>query len=166
MGSRGGTFSVRFKIVKGFANGGSYSEHVSTNILKSDYKLLKNIGIEFARMGENVRANPDLHVKSKEYDMVYGELKGTKYYGKNPDIAVGNKFYEVESFVPPISKRKANNMFTRGLSQSNNVVLNNNKGFTERYLKKMVYNRVRMGQNINEIWLYEKGKIRLLYKKQ
>ena len=63
-------------------------------------------------------------------------LKGTILV--SPDIKVGNKFYEVESFVPPISKRKANNMFTRGLSQSNNVVINNNKGFTERFLKKMV----------------------------
>jgi len=128
MGGRGGSFSVRFKIVKGFANGGSYSEHVSINKSKSDYKLLKNIGIAFAQMGENVKANPDLHVKSKEYDMVYGELKGTKYYGKNPDIKVGNKFYEVESYTRPFKKGKIRKMLNHGLAQSNNIVIDNTKG--------------------------------------
>ena len=32
--------------------------------------------------------------------------------------------------------------------------------------KRMIYKRVSIGQDINEVWLYEKGKVRLLYKKQ
>ena len=153
-------------IVKEFPNGGSYSEHIIINKSKSDYKLVKSIGIEFARMGENVKANPDLHVKSKEYDMVYGKLKGTKYYGKNPDLLVGNKYYEVESYTRPFKKGKIRKMLNHGLVQSNNIIIDNTKGSSERYIKKLIYNRIKLNQNVNEVWLYEKGKIRLLYKKQ
>ena len=152
--------------IKEFSNGGVYSEYKGIDKSKSDYKLVKNIGIEFARMGEEVKTTPKLHFKSIEYQQIYRLLIGTKYYGKCPDILVGSKFFEVESYVPPLSKRKVDNMFTRGLSQSNNIVIDNSKGITDRRLKKIINNRIRLGQNINEVWLYEKGKIRLLYKKQ
>ena len=57
-------------------------------------------------------------------------------------------------------------MIKNGLQQSENIIINNTKGASDKYILKLVNHRViRQRQDINEIWLYEKGKIRLLYKK-
>ena len=112
----------QYNFVKSFANGGIYCEHIGIDKEKADYKLVKNIGIEFAKMGEEVKANTEIHFKSAEYPKVFGLLLGTKYERKCPDLTVGIKFYEVKSFVPPMTKRSLSNMFSKALSQSNNIV--------------------------------------------
>jgi len=155
-----------FKTVKTFKGGGVYREHIAFDKKKSDYKVVKNVGIEFARLGQPVKAVPNLHFKSDEYKQIYSALEDTKYHKKCPDLLVGEIFYEVESYVPPFKKDKISGMFGKGLKQSPNIVINNNKGATDRYIKKIIYQRIAIGQNINEVWLYEKGRIRLLYKKQ
>ena len=151
-------------MIKKFANGGIYSEHVGIDKTGSDYKLVRHIGIEFARMGENVKAVPRLHFKSKEYYEVYSTLIGTRYERKCPDILAGNKFYEVESYTPPFKRDKISGMLGKGLRQSPNIVIDNNKGASDRIIKKAIFNRIRICQHIDEVWLYEKGKIRLLFK--
>ena len=155
-----------FKIIKTFKNRGIFKEHISIDKAQSDYAIVKNVGIEFARLGKSVEATPVLHFKSTEYTEIYSALEGTKYYRKCPDLIINGKFYEVEGFIPPFSKKKIKNMLTHGVLQSNNIVLNNNKGASDRYIIKLIYQRIRLGQDINEVWLYEKGKIRMLYKKQ
>ena len=153
-----------FRKVKEFASGGIYSEHINIDKEKSDYKLVKKIGIEFSKMGENVKTVPRLHYKSEEYNIIYGALIGTKYERKCPDILVGSKFYEVESYKPPFKRDKISGMFSNGLKQSPNIVINNNKGASDRIFKRTIHNRISIGQKINEVWLYEKGKIRMIYK--
>ena len=155
-----------FNVIKTFKNKGVYKEHISINKTLSDYKTVKNIGIEFARLGKEVKAVPVVHFKSPEYQKIYESLIGTKYYRKCPDLLIDEKFYEVENYLPPFNKDKINGMFTKGLKQSSNIVINNTKGASDRYIKKIIHQRIRIGQNIDEVWLYEKGKIRLLYKKQ
>jgi hypothetical protein len=154
------------KAVKSFNNGGTFSQYASVDKNKSDYKLVKNIGLEFARMGKTATATPQLHYKSESYKQVYGSLSGTKYYRKSPDLLVNGKFYEVESYKPPFKKEKIGGMLGKGLKQSPNIIINNTKGVSDRFIKKIIYQRIRLGQDVNEVWLYEKGKIRLLYKKQ
>ena len=155
-----------FKVIKTFENKGIYKEHVFINKTQSDYKIVKNIGIEFAHLGKEVKATPVVHFKSPEYQTIYKSLIGTKYYRKCPDLLIDDKFYEVENYLPPFNNDKINGMFTKGLKQSPNIIINNTKGASDRYIKKIIYKRIYIGQNIDEVWLYEKGKIRLFFKKQ
>ena len=157
---------LEFKTIKTFKNGGVFKEHTSIDKTQSDYTIVKNIGIEFARLGKLVEATPVLHFKSPEYAAIYGTLEGTKYYRKCPDLLIDGKFYEVENYLPPFTKDKVNGMFSRGLKQSSSIIINNTKGASDRYIKQLIYKRLHIGQNIDEVWLYEKGKIRLFYKKQ
>ncbi|MDO4725926.1 MAG: phage minor head protein [Porphyromonadaceae bacterium] len=152
-----------FKKVKEFKNGGAYFEHEQVDRQSGDYKMIKRIGGEFARMGMVAKATPKLHFKGPEYKAVYGSLIGTKYERKCPDLLVDGKFYEVESFIPPFSKRKMGNMIKKGLLQSDRIIINNTRGCSDRYIKKLIVDRIKKGQNIKEVWIYNKGKIRLLH---
>jgi hypothetical protein len=97
---------------------------------------------------------------------VFGQLKGTKYERKCPDLIADGVFYEYESFVPPFKKEKTGNMLSKGLKQSSYVIINNNKGASDRFIKKNIFDRIKLGQIVDEVLIYEKGKIRLFYKKQ
>ena len=125
--------------------------------------MIKRVGVEFARMGMVAKATPKLHFKDPEYKVIYGSLIGTKYERKCPDLLVDGKFYELESYVPPFSKRKMGNMIKNGLKQSNYIIINNTKGCSDRYIKRLLEIH-RKQTSVKEVWLYEKGKIRLLYK--
>ena len=58
-------------------------------------------------------------------------------------------------------------MTSKGLKQSSRIIINNNKGASHRIIRRNIYNRaVLEKQNIDEVWIYEKGKVYLLYKKQ
>ena len=57
-------------------------------------------------------------------------------------------------------------MLKRGFSQSSYVIIDNNKGASDRYIIKLTHQRSKLRQDINEVWVYEKGKARMLYKKQ
>ena len=112
---------------------------------KDDYKDLKSISRYFASKGDNVKITTDIHFKDIKYKEVFGGLIGTKYERKCPDLIINGKYYEYESFTPPISKRNFSNMFTRGLSQSNNLIIDNNKSMVDRIIKKAIFNRIRLG---------------------
>ena len=78
-------------------------------------------------------------------------------------------FYEYESFNPPFKKGKISNMISNGSKQSSRIIINNNKGATDGYILRNILRRLNdrnFNRDINEVWLYEKGKIRLLYKRQ
>ena len=133
---------------------------------KSDHKDLISISREFAKNGDNVKITTDIHFKNEKYMEVFGELIGTKYERKCPDLIINGKFYEYENYTPPFKRDKLYRMFSRGLSQSSRIIINNNKGATHRYIKNAIGNRIRLGQEIDEVWVYEKGNNILLYKKQ
>ena len=158
-----------FRIVKTFKNKGIFEEYIFIDKTQSDYTLIKNIGIEFARLGKSVKATPTVHFKSIEYALIYGTLENTIYYRKCPDLIVDGIFYEVESYSPPFKKEKISNMINKGSVQSSRIIINNNKGASDRYIRDNIYKRLKdkkFKRDINELWLYEKGKLRLLYKKQ
>ncbi|MCL2328835.1 MAG: hypothetical protein FWC39_10055 [Bacteroidetes bacterium] len=150
---------------KNFKNSGTI-EIVGGYKKKDDHKDLISISRFFAQKGDNVKITTDIHFKDVKYKEVFGALIGTKYERKCPDLIINGKFYEYESFTPPFSKLKIKNMLKHGVIQSSNIILNNNKGASDRYIIKIIHQRIRLGQDINEVWLYEKGEIRLLYKKQ
>jgi len=78
-------------------------------------------------------------------------------------------FYEYESYIPPFNKKKISHMIRKGTEQSSRIIINNSKGASDRYIRDNIYKRLKdkaFKFDINEVWLYEKGKLRLLFKKQ
>lgn len=156
--------SLRYKEAKTYKSGGKVLIHPDVDKKKDDYKDIYTIANNFARKGEEVKITPSVHFKSEAYQEIYGVLNGTKYERKCPDLQIGDYFYEYESYVPPFKKEKIPAMIGHGLKQSSRIIINNNKGASDRYIKKVIVNRVRIGQVIDEVWIYEKGKVRLLPK--
>ena len=158
-----------FKAYKQYENGGKVLLSENINKKESDYRFLITIANTFAREGKIVTLVPTVHFKSDEYKEIYGSLIGTIYEHKCPDLKIGELFYEYESFEPPFKKRKIANMISHGAKQSSRIIINNNKGASDRYIKRNIYERLNdknFKQDIDEVWLYEKGKLRLLFKKQ
>jgi hypothetical protein len=153
-----------FSIYKEYSNGGRI-EIMDGYVKKSDHKDLHTIAREWAKEGKVVQMTTDVHYKSDMYGQVFGTLRGTKYERKCPDLIVNSKFYEYESYVPPFNKRKISHMIKKGTVQSSRIIINNNKGASDRYIIRNIIERRRdrnFKYDINEVWLYEKGKIRKL----
>ena len=57
-------------------------------------------------------------------------------------------------------------MINHGTKQSSNIIIKNSAGASDRYILNTIANRLRDPNfkfPINEVWLYEKGDVRLLY---
>jgi len=145
-------------LLKEFKNGGSLSEYDTIPHDNSDYKALRTIGRYFASQGSEVCLTPRVHFKDAKYRDIYASLIGTPYERKCPDLLIDGMFYEYESFVRPWSKKKVGRMLSHGLVQSDRIIIDNSKGCSHRYIKKLVGTRMR-NTRIAEVWLYEKGKL-------
>ncbi len=159
------TSSDGFKLQHKAKNGGKLYIHTDVDKDKADYNDMKQICLQLAKLGHEVRLTPRLHCKSDEYKKIYAPLIGTKYENKCPDFSVNGVFYEYESFAKPWNKNKVKNMLSHGLKQSSRVVINNTKGCSDRFIRKAIMARVHLpGQQVDEVWIYEKGNVRLFYK--
>lgn len=156
-----------FKTYKKFKNGGKVLIHTNIDRTLTDFKYLLTIANIFAKEGKRVELMPAIHFKSDIYKKIYGSLIGTIYERKCPDLKIGNIFYEFENFDPPFRKRKIANMISHGTKQSSRIIINNNKGASDRFILRNIRERM-MDKNfkyeIDEVWLYEKGNLRLLFK--
>jgi len=154
-----------FKTYKKYKSGGDVLIHELINKKASDYKDILTIAVNFAKQGETVKLTPVLYYKSEAYQEIYGALDGTKYERKCPDLKIGNYFYEYESFKPPFRLRKLSRMLSHGGRQSSRIIINNNKGASDTYLRRYIHSQIRQGAYFDEVWAYEKGKVRLLFKR-
>ena len=157
-----------FKTYMRYKNGGKVLIHTKVDRKQSDYTDLLTIANIFAKTGKVVKITPSVHYKSYTYKEIYGSLIGTPYERKCPDLLIGDQFYEYENFYPPFVKRKIANMISHGAKQSSRIIINNNKGAADRYIRDNIYKRFKdktFTYIITEIWLYEKGKIRQFFKK-
>ena len=155
-----------FKLEKKFANGGALYIHPGLDKRKPDYNAVKTVGREFARAGHEVKMTPRVHQSAPEYLDIYGPLVGTRYFPKCPDLMIDGKPYEYEGFEKPWKKDKVGRMLSHGLKQSPNIIINNTKGCSDRHIRRLIIARQHdpHAPRMDEIWLYEKGKIRLFYK--
>jgi hypothetical protein len=161
--------ALNFELFKKYKNGGEVLIHPSVDRKGSDYKQLITIANQFAKEGKLVRLTPSVHFKSEAYAQIYGSLLNTPYYRKCPDLQVDGLFYEFESFVPPFNKKKISHMIKKGTGQSSRIVINNSKGASDRFILRNILERMsdkNFHYEINEVWLYENGKLRVLFKKQ
>lgn len=98
--------------------------HKNVNPKDSDYTKLIQVAEHFTKEGGYVLLTPKMHnVRSKEYDTIYGSLKGTKFYGKCPDICKNGVWYEHEGFTTDNAKKAFGHMLSHGLKQSNRLVI-------------------------------------------
>jgi hypothetical protein len=147
-------------------NGGEILVHKLVSKNDSDYNRLITIANEFSKNGSIVKLTPKMTRPPRfEYNEIYKDLVGTKYEGKCPDLLIDGKFYEHEGFKTENAKRAFSNMLSHGLKQSSRVIIEKPE-LTERYMQRSIFDRLKSGININEIWLLNKnGNISLLYKK-
>ncbi len=154
-----------FKLERKYPNGGTLYIHSDADKEKNDYKAILTIARIFAKEGKTVRITPRLHHKSEEYRSIYGSLIGTRYERKCPDFQVDGVFYEYEGFIKPWNKKKVGRMLSHGLDQSSRIIIDNTKGCSERFIRKQIMARIHLPkQSIEEVWIYEKGNVRLFYK--
>ena len=132
----------------------------------NDFDRLMQVARHFASQGEDVFLSPKMTRHSKfEYDCIYSSLKETIYYGKCPDLRIGEHWYEHEGFISSNPKNAFRNMMAHGLIQSDRLIIDR-PDLTERYMLRSILGRIKKGENIQEVWLREKdGELTLLYKK-
>ena len=144
---------------------GSISISDFVNREDSDFQKLIQIAEAFAKEGSNVRLTPKMSRPPKfRYECIYSSLIGTKYEGKCPDLEIDGNWYEHEGFVTNKPKNALRNMFNDGLIQSNRLIFDK-PDLTDAFIKRSITRRIKEGQDIEEVWLKEGDKIRLLYKK-
>lgn len=158
-----------FSVYKEYTNGGVIQLMDGIDKSASDYKALLTIAREFAMTGKTVQITRSVHYKDELYESVFGKLKGTIYEKKCPDLIVDGLFYEYESYTSPWKKRKISNMLSHGLRQSDRIIINNNKGCSDRYIINNILRRANdkfFKGKIKEVLVYEKGRIRKIFPKK
>lgn len=151
---------------KRFENGGILLEMSGLNKKASDYNDIMMIGRRFAEFGNVVQVLGTIHYKNSYYQKYFGPLEGTEYFRKCPDLRIGDKFYEYEGFVGSWSKKKLSRMLSHGALQSPYLIIKNTKGCSDRFILRSIGDRLNdrnFHHDIREVWLYEKGLVRLLY---
>ena len=152
-----------FTKLKSFKGGGVVLLMNGVDTGKPDYKTILTLATLFAKDGHCVKILASCHFKSPEYQEVFGFLNGTKYERKCPDLLIDDKFYEYEGYERPWNIKKVSRMFTHGLKQSDRIIIDNTKGCSDRYLRRQIKDRQNIGMRITEVWVYEKGKTRLVF---
>ena len=158
-----------FVLYKQYPNGGKVLIMDTLETIGSDYKDIIVIAKYLAKRGHEVIVLHAVHYKDPLYREVYGELIGTRYYRKCPDLLVDGHFYEYESYDRPFNSRKISHMLKRGAEQASRIIIDNNKGASDRFIINMIEKRLKdqnFRGNIEEVYVYEKGMVRLIFKKK
>lgn len=159
----------RLRIRNRFDNGGFLYVMEGLDKEASDFNDIMAIGRRFAESGKTVQILGVIHYKNLDYHKYFGPLVGTQYYKKCPDLRIGDKLYEYEGFVGVWSKRKLSRMLSHGAKQSPYIIIKNTKGCSDRFILKCIHDRMKDASyhySIMEVWVYEKGRIRQVYKKR
>ena len=153
------------EVLSRYPNGGTLTVYNSIDRTTGDFHRIRCCAEFFARQGKMVVMTPKLDVpyKNPAYDMIYGSLKGTPYYGKCPDLLVNGVWYEHEGYSNVNPKTNFSNMMKRGLRQSNRVILED-CGLTDGYMKRNVLVRISENQMITEVLVRKGDEIRVIFK--
>ena len=141
--------------------------HINSMVNRKDqdFHELLNTAKSFSEEGAIVKLTPKMSRPPKfNYQCVYKDLIGTKFEGKCPDLNINGKWFEYEGFTSSNPKNAFRNMLNHGLKQSNRLIIKKPE-LSESYMRRLIQNRIREGQDINEIWTFDGQKVTLLYKK-
>ena len=153
------------EVLSRYPNGGTLTVYNSIDRNTGDFHRILRCAEFFARQGKTVVMTPKLDVpyKNPAYDMIYGSLRGTPYYGKCPDLLVDGLWYEHEGYSNVNPKTNFSNMMKRGLRQSNRVIMED-CGLTDGYMKRNVLVRISENQRIREVLVRKGDEIRVIFK--
>ena len=150
--------------VRTFENGGSLETYSIIDKTTDDYKRIEEAAMHFASLGKTVIITPKFDGSKfcPDYDAIYGSLKGTKYYGKCPDISIDGVWFEHEGFTGDNAKNSFRNMLNHGLKQSDRIIIED-CGLTDGYMMRSLEGRIKSGAVVSEVWIHSKTGYRRLY---
>lgn len=147
-----------------YENDGSLTVYNSIDRTTGDFHRIRCCAEFFAKQGKTVIMTPKLNVtyKNPAYDMIYGTLKGTPYYGKCPDLLIDEVWYEHEGFSGENPKRSFRNMCYHGLKQCDRLILED-CGLTFGFMYRSLLGRIDRKEKIKEVWIHTEQEMQLLY---
>lgn len=148
-----------------FENNGKILVYNAIDRTTVDFQRILDCAVWFAQRGKTVVMTPKMDVpyKNPAYDIIYGSLKGTAYYGKCPDFMVDGIWYEHEGYSGKNPQRSFRNMCNHGSKQSNRIIVED-CGLTDGYMLRSIASRITVGIDIQELWVKRGTKLRPLYK--
>ncbi|MBP5558873.1 MAG: hypothetical protein J6X71_03815 [Bacteroidales bacterium] len=152
-----------FVLYKDFPSGGKVWLMLGLDTSGLDYNDLLAIANCLARDGHEVKVLHAVHYKDPLYSRVFGELIGTRYYRKCPDLLVNGEYVEYESYKTDRPKNAFRNMLHNGLSQSDNIIVRG-CNLADGYMMRTIEGYIQIGYPISKIYIYDGKSIRLLYK--
>ena len=162
------------RIIETTKDGHTIELYDNVDTTKSDYKQILASARYFAKNGEDVEILPNVQHGARDFDYktIYADLIGTEYEGKCPDLRCTKDGVSVYREVKGYSdntdgKRAIKNMLNRGLEQSPRVIIQRHPDWTDYFVKKVIANRCRNGDKIDEVWIQEgeTENVMIIYKK-
>ena len=129
----------------------------------SDYDDILAIAESLAESGHEVKVLHAVHYKDPLYRKVFGDLIGTRYYRKCPDLLVDGDYVEYESYTTGHPKNAFRNMLHNGLAQSDTIILRH-CNLTDGYMMRAVKGYIQNGYSISGIMIFDGTGLRVLYK--
>ena len=151
-----------FVLYKQFPNGGKIWLMLGLDDSGSDYDDILAIAECLAHSGHEVKVLHAVHNKDPLYHKVYGDLIGTRYYRKCPDLLVDGEFVEYESYKTNQPKRAFRNMLHNGLEQSDCLIIRN-CNLSVSYMTRQLQGYAQKGLPISNIWIFDGKEIIPLY---
>lgn len=152
-----------FVLNKQYPSGGKIWLMMGLESTGSDYDDIIAIATILAERGHEVKVLHAVHYKDPLYREVFGELIGTRYYRKCPDLLVDGEFIEYESYTSEQPKNAFRNMLHKGLVQSDIVILRQ-CNLTDGYMMRALQGYIQNGHSISKVMLFDGTNVRTLYK--
>lgn len=151
-----------FVLYEQYPSGGKIWIMLGLDNSSSDYNDIMTIAECLAKCGHEVKVLHAVHYKDPLYRVVYGDLIGTRYYRKCPDLLVDGEFFEYESYTTARSKNAFRNMLNGGLVQSDCLIIRE-CSLTDNYMIQRIQGKIQNGVPITTVWIFNGKEIRLLY---
>ena len=151
-----------FVLYKQYPSGGKIWLMLGTEQDRSDYNDIMAVAECFAAKGHEVKVLHAVHYRDSLYREVFGDLIGTKYYRKCPDLMIDDTFVEYESYRTDQPKKALKNMLHNGLAQSDSLILRH-CNLTDGYIRQQIRGQEQKGVAVSSVWLFDGKEIRLLY---
>ena len=151
-----------FVLYKQFPSGGTIWRMLGFDETGTDYDDILAVAECLAENGHEVKILHAVHYKDPLYRKVFGELIGTRYYRKCPDLLVNGEFVEYESYTSNQPKNALRNMLHNGLAQSDRVIIRH-CNLTDGYVIQQVRGQIQNGVPVLGIWAFDGKKVKLIY---
>ena len=151
-----------FVLYKQYPSGGTIWRMLGFDETGTDYNDILAVAECLAENGHEVKILHAVHYRDPLYRKVFGELIGTRYYRKCPDLLVDGEFVELESYTSNQPKNALRNMLHNGLAQSDRVIIRH-CNLTDGYVIQQVRGQIQNGVPVLGIWVFDGKKVKVIY---